>query len=91
MKRTLLCALVFLCCWGMLDRAYAINCEKSPMKQKSQGISLTALVLPVQLFVTVTQKPVIAMGKSAAAILHQILSVQARTKGMPAHRGKRVL
>lgn len=85
MKKTLLCALAVL--WGLAisHPAHAIQCGKSSLSKvvHSQTSSLTQFLLPVTMFVSVTQKPVVHMGKSVTSILRQILIGQKRTKGMP--------
>lgn len=83
MNRNLVCACLIVCCLAIANPAHAIDCHRSPMKIKCQTGTASQLFLPIQLFVTVTQKPVVAVGKSLSVILRQILIGQTRTKGMP--------
>lgn len=83
MKRTLLYALAFLFSLVLTSQAHAWQTQKPKLKIKSEAASMEKLFLPVRLFVTVTQKPVMSVGWSITGILRHILGTQARTKGLP--------
>lgn len=58
--------------------------RKMTVQTQSATLSLiTVFSLPIQAFTSVSQKPVVAMGKSLTQILKQALLGSKRTHGMP--------
>ena len=80
MNRTLIGALtiVFLLVAGTSARA-DLQCR--PIRTKDSLTLFTMMVLPLRVFVTVTQSPVIFASKSVTGILRQVLMGRPRTHG----------
>ncbi len=63
--------------------------QKMTLQTQSASVGLiTVLNLPIRVFVTISQKPVVMMGKSLTQILKQALLGSKRTHGMPLIKGR---
>ena len=80
MNRTLIGALTiaFLFVCGTSARA---DMQCRPIQTKNSLTPFAMLVLPLRVFVNVTQSPVVIMSKSVTGILRQVLIGQPRTHG----------
>ena len=85
MKRVICLAVVIL--FGLTCTSPALarmDLRKKPIETRSRALDLVgAVALPVTLFVTISQKPVMVAATSVQSILRQILLGQKKTHGMP--------
>jgi len=65
----------------------SINAKKTKLQTTQTTINL--LAVPIQLFVSISQKPVLVMSKSLTQILKQALLGHKKTHGMPFDKASR--
>lgn len=82
MSRTLLLALIASAGLVFCTPTHARMNFEQPVT-KPQLTTVQTLVLPIKVFVTVSQKPVVMMNKSLMSILRQVLTVPKKSPGMP--------